>query len=309
MTPFRVTLALVLVMVVVLLAAGCNGGTSPVPGDSAGIPTSATPDNSLSLPRNPVVCPPMEHREYRVVQGESFTYRGISPGYGGQSVNVAIYSEQVPPFPQSEPVDGNGSFSIFVDKDRTKQDWENHGYNYSGRTTSPYDHICMQYSTGIDCFDLLIVQNKTDLNTTIINNWIRVGPFPDQVIPIILRNNYTGNFFVNGTTSLPMGEQLNITMMSLCIQPCPKTPAPGRIGCCGAENYESSVVVREGYCGINTWSLLVNTTPNLIGMTTVNGVFGDFNIFLVSVSGRNRITNDNLWDAATFVVRVREEMP
>jgi len=309
LTPFRVTLALVLVMVAVLLAAGCSQGTRFGTDNNAGIPPPATPDNSLSLAGSPGACPPTEHREYRVVQGESFTYQGISPGYAGQAVNVPIYSEQVPPFPEYEPVNGNGSFSIFVDKDRTKLDWENHGYNYSGRQTSPYDHICIQYPTGTDCFDLLIVQNKTDLNATVKNDWIHMDPLPDKVIPITLRNTYTGNFFVNGTTSLPPGEQLNISMMSLCTLPCQKTLTSSRIGCCGAENYESSIVVREGPCGINTWSLLVNTTPNLIGMTTVNSIFSDFNAFSVSVSGRNRTADDNLWDAATFIVRVREEMP
>jgi hypothetical protein len=65
----------------------------------------------------------------------------------------------------------------------------------------------------------------------------------------------------------------------------------------------------EGSCGVNTWSLLVNTTPNYMGMTTSNGAFSDLNAFSVTVSGRNRTATDNLWDAAYFVVRVKEEMP
>jgi hypothetical protein len=163
----------------------------------------------------------------------------------------------------------------------------------------------MRYSTGTDCFDVLIVQDTNNLTTQTQNDWIHIDPVPDPVIPEKDRENYTGNFFINGTTNQRPGEQVHLTVTSLCFLPCPKTSSLDTIGCCGSNNYENVATIREGLCGINTWSVFVNTTPNRITVTRLNGEYGDLNMFLVQASQINRTKDDNRWDATQFVIRVR----
>ena len=117
--------------------------------------------------------------------------------------------------------------------------------------------------------------------------------------------DYTGNFYINGTTNQPPGEQVHLVMKSLCYLPCPKTGSTNTIGCCGSHDYENVATVQEGQCGINTWSVFVNATPDRFVVARLNGDYGDLNAFLVLVTQMNRTTDDNRWDATRFIIRVR----
>jgi hypothetical protein len=343
MTPLRPILAFLLLVAGFLLVAGCVEGQGS--GNVTKVPTTVTPAYSSSeipvqgfnstnetqctgnvsfsctslsatepaLPDKiapaQASCTPFEHREYRVIQGEPFTYQGIVPDSASRSVDVFVYSEISPVvFPITVPVKANGSFSVTISGNKTRQDWEDHLSTFPApHIYSPYDHVCLKYSTGTDCFDLLLVQDAMNLTTITENIWIRIDPIPDQFVSANERSGYTGNFFINGTTNLPPDEEIGLSLFSRCyMMPCPKWSSYNHaIGCCGDGAYTSIANVREGSCGFNTWSIFVNTTPTEIFITTVNGVSGDYNVFEVDVSGRNRTADDNKWDAALFYGRLK----
>jgi hypothetical protein len=212
-------------------------------------------------------------------------------------------------FPMSVPVDANGVFSVTINGSQTRKDWE----NYIGEPTlnspyvhSPYDHVCLKYSTVTDCFDLLLVQDEMNLTTVKKNTWIQIDPILDQYVSVSERSKYTGNFFVNGTTNLPPDEIITLSMYSMCFMPCLKSSVDNHaIGCCGDGTFKSVAKVERGSCGFNTWSVLVNTTPTIIWIATFNGVSGDHNPLVVDVRGQNRTVADNAWDAALFYGRLK----
>lgn len=309
MTPFRIAV-MVLVIVAALLAA-----ISPCYAERTGDDAAM---NFLSaelpvIPGNhsgPPACNVPEHKEYRVVQGEPFTYTGKVPENANLSVDVYVFTDTAPILlPWQQPVDANGTFSFTLSGNGTREDWEDYlRYRSAQRSVffSPYDHICLHYSTGSDCFDLQIVQDIRNLTMNMANDWIRIDPLPDRVISKKEMSEYSGNFFINGTTNLAQGTELSLTMGSTCMLPCPKMVSDD-IGCCGS-NYERVTSVLEGPCGVNTWSFPVNSSPYRIKMMGVNGKYGDTNGFLVYVIRKNQTQDGNEWDLAQFFIRSREEI-
>jgi len=300
-----------LILIVLLCATGC---TSPLVADNVTVNLSQKVVEPISTttitPWQPVItpaqtsCPSYERKEYRVIQGQPFTYQGAVPDNSGHSVDVIKDSELVPSFlPSSVPVDPSNMFSFTINGNDTQQDWEDYTSTLSsGMISSPYDHICLRYSTGTDCFDLLIVQDKKNLTALQKNTWIHIDPIPDQIIFRNEQQTYNGSFFINGTTNLPPGKKIDLSLESTCGLPCPKMATP-HFGCCG-NNYDITTNVLEGSCGFNTWSFFVNTSPETIAIRSVNGDFGDNNGFLVFVTRQDRIPADNGWDMAHFFVRV-----
>jgi len=253
-------------------------------------------------------CVSDERREYQVVQGKPFTYTGTVPDNVTQSVEV-FSDTLMDPYPSivKIPVDPFGKFSIYINGNQTQQIWDDYigrKYNF-GEHRSPYEHICMRYSTGMECINVLIVQDTNNLTAQKQNDWIQIDPIFDPVILKKDRKQYTGNFFINGTTNQAPGEQIHLAVKSLCILPCQKASSGNTIGCCGDYDYENVATVQEGHCGINTWSVFVNTVPNRFTVSSINGEFGDLNAFLVMVNQVNRSMDDNRWDATYFTIRVR----
>ncbi|MFA4878265.1 MAG: hypothetical protein WC586_12750 [Methanoregula sp.] len=280
------------------------GTFSPMPQQSVIIPTSP----SIEMNPTPTPCISDERWEYQVVQGKPFTYTGTVPDNSTQSVDV-FSDTLMNPYPSvmKRPVDPYGKFSIYINGNETRQIWDDYisdTYGVGG-DRSPYDHVCMRYSSGIECFNLLIVQDTNNLTAHTQKDWIRIDPIVDPVISEKDRDEYTGNFFINGTTNQPTGNQVHLVVTSLCFRPCPKMSFLNTIGCCGSNNYENVATIREGQCGINTWSVFVNTTPNRITISRLNGEYGDLNAFLVIATQMNRTKDDNRWDATQFVIRVR----
>jgi hypothetical protein len=304
-----------LILAVFLFLSGCI--SSPVvknaTANTSRVVTAPVPAPAITLaptvlPPARTSCPASEHREYRVIQGEPFTYQGTVPDNANHSVEVFVYSE-LEPGPSSSstpvPVNTNGTFLVAISGNQTRQDWENYLSTLPyGNGDSPYDHVCLRYSTGTDCFDLLLVQDAKNLTSVTNNTWIQIDPLPDQYISPDEVQSYTGDFFINGTTNLPPGENISLSMSSLCGMPCEKMGTI-QFGCCGYP-FGSDTQIQEGSCGVNTWSVFVNTSPSIIGISMVNDVYGDINGFKVSVTKQNRIPTDNGWDTAYFVVRVVE---
>ena len=120
--------------------------------------------------------------------------------------------------------------------------------------------------------------------------------------------NFTGPFFINGTTNLPPGTNLSLKISSLCFFPCPKydPEKEGRtLGCCGTEpDYSTAALVKEHSPGPNIWSFQVNTSPVRIQIGSSNGQIGDTNRFRAIVRDVNRTPDDNRWDMADFGVRM-----
>jgi len=297
--PLHTSLILLLLVGAVVMAAGCVGGPTLHPNETTGTSLTAAP---IPSPSSQITCPPAGHMVYRVVQGQTFVWQGTIPDYTGTPAEYSIYTEKSPLYYRNLSVEKEGSFVITVDRNAT-QSGDMVGY----RKSSPYDHICVRSAGWNQCRDLLIVENTTQLNATINPGWIRIDPVPDPIIPADILSAYTGNFHITGTTSLPPGARLNITLDSLCFLPCPKVLTPGKIGCCGGEYYSGETRVTEDLCGMGVWSLQVNTSPDRLGMTRINGIYDDENEFEILVEGQNRTNDDNLWDAAHFVVRVKDE--
>ncbi|MFY9982223.1 MAG: hypothetical protein WAK75_06610 [Methanoregula sp.] len=275
--------------------------TTPVP------PPLITTTSTVPSPAR-TSCSASERREYRVIQGDPFTYEGTIPDNANLSVEVSVYSELEPGPSGSSmpvPVNANGTFLVAISGNQTGLDWENYLSTLPyGDGDSPYDHVCLRYSTGTDCFDLLLVQDTKDLTTVTNNTWIQIDSLPDQNISLNEVQSYTGDFFINGTTNIPPGENISLSLESMCMMPCGKMGTI-QFGCCGYP-YGSDAKVQAGSCGVNTWSIFVNTSPNIIGISTVNGVYGDINGFMVSVTRQNRTLAENGWDTAYFVVHVIE---
>ena len=304
------TMGVLLLAGAIVLAAGCLGSSDSGTHTDTTKPFTEQPGGSGSVTASPLVCPPERHPEYRVVQGEPFTFTGTVPKEVNQSVAVYLYSQLSPmPYIWQPAVEPGGTYSFTVYGNRTQQDWEDY-ITYrdypASPPISPYDHVCIKYSTRADCLDLLIVQDDRNLTVNRTNTWIRIDPLPDLILPESRMQNFTGNFFVNGTTNLPPGGKINLTISSTCFLPCPKTTSEN-IGCCGS-SYEDVADIRAGPCGVDTWSFYVNTVPNRISVGRVNGVYGDRNGFLVMVSQANLSRDRNAWDISRFVIRSKEEV-
>jgi len=318
MTQPRPMLALMLVMAGVLLVAGSltqssnNNTLTPYIQNSIEIPDVTIPAFGLGN-LGQEHCPVNERRVFTVTQGESFTYQGTASDSNTHTVRVSYYSDQDWLFfhglPDPVPVNSDKTFTFSISGNITKQFWNDYtsvgGSSYNHVKYSPYLHVCLNYSITNECFDLLIIRDVKNLTSLKRNTWIQIDPIPDQVITFSERQQYSGGFFINGTTNLLPDDDISLIMGSTCMLPCPKT-ASDDIGCCGS-NFERVVKVKEGFCGINTWSVLVNTTPNRIRLVSVNNEIGDRNGFLVSVTRQNRIADDNAWDSANFVIRVKDE--
>ena len=127
-------------------------------------------------------------------------------------------------------------------------------------------------------------QNATPATT----QWIQISPIPDQYVRPDERGNYTGNFFINGTTNLAPGQEIRVDMSNGDLPPCPKycwdNPARIFYPCaCGINaTYSGTTKVIENPHGNNTWSFFVNTSPRIIGPA-----INDFNDIWVVVTSNN----------------------
>jgi hypothetical protein len=311
MVLFRVPCALVLVLAAVLVTAGCVGHppgpsliTAPTPS------VTAMPTGTIPVQPSPIAG---ERKVYTVIQGDPFIYQGIVNDTDIQTVDVlARGSSYQGSIPLSVPVNANGTFTVIIDGNFTKEFRDDYtrllNYTSFNQDISQYLHVSLNFTTRKEYFDLLIVQDAKNLTISKPGRWVRIGPLQDVVIQPDEQNDYSGPFLINGTTNLPAGENLSLALMSWCNWPCPKQDpsGTGKIGCCGnIDRYVMYTKVQENPAGANTWSFLINTAPDRIVIGRENGMIGDTNLFEVFVTGVNRTAGDNEWDLADFVIRVR----
>jgi hypothetical protein len=107
-------------------------------------------------------------------------------------------------------------------------------------------------TTELPVTSLAPVQCPQESNST----FIRINPIPDH---------YLGdNITIEGTTNLAPGEMIQSQIYEPVFHTCPKFRSgacdDSVYGCCGG--ISQAVTVRAGECGINTWSLDVNTSQH-----------------------------------------------
>ncbi|MGB8308874.1 MAG: hypothetical protein WCE65_03460 [Methanoregula sp.] len=142
-----------------------------------------------------------------------------------------------------------------------------------------------------------ITQQSSEPTSAAQSLWIHIDPLKNITLLPGEEDNYTGPFFINGSTNLPPGEVLSLNLGSTCAWPCPYDPSPPKkIGCCGFDRYTGYTVVQKNYTGMNTWSFLVNTSPDTITISYLNDKVDDNNGIAVSVAYGNE-TDENYVNA------------
>jgi len=325
-TPQRIAAILILVtaiviLVTVILLSGLQSSLMPL-GDRSLPVEKVDPTTDVSKYEGAVSVRCTEYtREVRsVIQGEPFTYNGTAPSPDIHTIWMGFSTDQdmgYSRFAQNVTINSDSSFSATIGGNVTRQFWEDYRsfidnpyyreHPEARVNISPYLHVCLPFPEKEERFDLLIARDKNDPALSNPDWWIQVDPIPDQYMSLSQKGSYRGEFFINGTTNLPPGEQLSLMMTSTCMLPCPRLQSDD-VGCCGS-SYTTNADVQSGPCGNNTWSVKVNTEPRRILMKGVNGRYDDTNSFYVMVTRQNRIAGDNAWDDANFVIRVADEPP
>jgi hypothetical protein len=309
MTSLRLVTALLLLVVCMGLVVGCMSHQS-IP------PPATTPLKIPTLPETqPVPTPVIAIGQDVIVvsPGEPFIYRAHVNDTGVHSIDVAILSQPDEFYPVTLPVDENGIFTLYVGGNFTRKFREDYSYILQyppyDEDLSPYLHVILRYPAKQERLDVLIAGNGTDRTAPENNTWIQVDPIRDVIVLPEDRMNFTGPFFINGTTNLPPGTNLSLEISSLCFWPCPKYDPDqegATLGCCGTqEKYTAATRAEEQAPGLCSWSFLVNTSPARVVIGTENGRIGDTNRFRAIVKDVNRTIDDNRWDLADFVVRVQ----
>jgi hypothetical protein len=135
--------------------------------------------------------------------------------------------------------------------------------------------------------------------------WLHMDSLQNITVPPGERLSYTGPFFINGTTNLPAREPLSLELDSTCTIPCPSRPFPETIGCCGADNYGGYTEVQQSATGVNTWSFLVNTSPDNMTVFEINDKVDDTNGITVSVAHGNHTDEDYVTAQGLFFMKLQ----
>src|SRR5208282_2923127 len=137
--------------------------------------------------------------------------------------------------------------------------------------------------------------------------WLHMNSLMNITIPQEERDNYTGPFFINGTTNLQAGEPLSLELSSTCTIPaCTEEGRPGTIGCCGFNQYyDGNTIVQNNATGVNTWSFLVNTSPDIITIYEMNGKVDNVNGIAVSVVHGNQTDEDYVTAQGLFFMKLQ----
>jgi hypothetical protein len=114
------------------------------------------------------------------------------------------------------------------------------------------------------------MENVTGITLTLKDPEIAFSPLPDH----ILGDNVT----INGTTNLHPGEMLDLQISEGYLHPCAKCSeiVNDSVSACCGYGVQRQVPVMPGMCGINTWSVDVDTSRHdfVAGRTYVVFMYG-----------------------------------
>jgi hypothetical protein len=251
MTPFRVIFALVLVIVAMLLAAGCAGPaeqgyqTTPgIPTIQASVPyninTVKSPEgtNSAYIGLNSDVFNQGDDVEFTVVIGslETSVCENYLPTYGIAYLAGGSWKYL------SEPRETLSS-AIFDRMSGSSQ--RTFRFNTANITPGRYR---IQFDCGPVSREFLIREAGTQVSIPCpvlqkTTPWINISPVYDA---------YAGEVIeLKGTTTLPPGTNLLFFIIEPYARSCP-------FGGCDYTSISGNMTVMSGDCGINTWSYALN---------------------------------------------------
>ena len=249
-----------IIVAFLLFTAGC---TSQLLAENQSV--NASQNNSLSSPtivKDQSQCPLQENKTYSIIRGESFVYSGMVPSSDIQSVKVLLANMHGTDEPILVPVNNDNTYNFSLSSDRTK----GMGGIY---------HIILKNLIAIDRFDL-ILRNTTNETVQSYDKWIHIND------PIADRYPDYKNFTFSGTTNLAAFDEISVNIHTRDFHPCQKYPHPHDLAC--GKGFNEIVEIKEGTCGINTWSFNVNTSEYYFGPEW----------YLLSVNSVNQ--PNNVWD-------------
>lgn len=306
---FMQVLAMAVVMVCVLSAAGCitsshvnetiAGNTSP------SLTQSVLPTTIIPLPTpSPAQCPQESNTSLTLLSGDPFSYKGTVSFGNPSEVRVWIFGQNSSTV-STVPVQQDQSFLFSLTSEQTAAmlngtyrilfEIPSSGRSYGmriasigkGNNTVIYDPVGIRVLDLSDITDNQIsgpvaaatieqairktgTENVTGINLKVKDLEIAIDPIPDHTLGDLIA--------IGGTTNLHPGELLEVQIFSGYFIPCAKCQEivnDSVLSCCG-NGFLRQITVVSGTCGTNTWSVGVDTTLHnfTAGMPYVITVYG-----------------------------------
>ena len=136
-------------------------------------------------------------------------------------------------------------------------------YDRSGNQIINFQNVMNNYLPGTDAANIVEKEIHKSSPKGVINLTLVIQKPVITISPVSVHD--IGDIITfNGTTNLPPGEIISLSIASASIIPCPKNSFCDERGsvrpCCGGINQE--VAVKPAGCGITTWSWDVNTSQH-----------------------------------------------
>jgi hypothetical protein len=235
MTPFRVTLALVLVLVAVLLAAGCVG--SPPHDDHLANQTSSSDGLNSAVIRLDSENVSPDDRVGFSLSNETLL-RSLCPNYiPSYGIEELTDKGSWVWLPEPRATIGIPVYYTNTGPQTTRYTFSTNGWK-PGRYRIQLD--CGTEPKMFEVRESSLVSCPYQQKSTL---WITISPEPDP---------YVGDIFeIKGTTNLPVGTNLSFVVSEPSARLCP-------FGECIYTYLTGTMNATSGDCGINTWSYALN---------------------------------------------------
>jgi hypothetical protein len=283
----RTMVILVTVIICIIMVTGCieqpSHKISTMP-ESPSVGGESTTCSPLPQPANSV---------YTVVQGDPFTYQGVTPDRDIQTVHIELRSPFLdnPIVSESVPVNPDGTFTFSLNRSIT-QAWGSMGMMDEKR--APF-RVTLNFTTSEEHFDLDIVRTAEDNQCNLGKTWIHINPLKKIEVSSEF-HNVTRDVTINGTTNLAPGSNVTLVIISTDERLCQKSSPENTISRCG-NSIQEKILVRNGSCGSNTWSFEMNTSYYR---------FTDYE-YAAYVSEIDKTGEDcDSWDATIFTIKLNQ---
>jgi len=280
MSPMRVAVALCIVMMAVLLVAGCVG--EPVAENRTGnvpltitIPSTVTTTILTSVISIELQCPPKATVPNSIISGEPFFFHSQIQYQNNSRIHGWLFGSQtaIQFIPDVNPSDksnltiphevtwglSNGTYHIFFqypnnaghfDIETKNQNFPNWVLNKNGDLILDLEVVRKGGMTGVDAANILEKainasggDQKVDRSTiNVTKAWIHINPIGNHTIG--------EKFPINGTTNLFVGDEIYFDD----IHPTNYHPSLWPHG------VAAPYLVREGICGNHIWSIEVDSS-------------------------------------------------